>query len=292
MDNLPLLGPASIPELREPIVVAAFGGWNDAANGATFAVETLLRLLGTDVVAQVDPEEFYDFTETRPIISLTDDDSHRSLTWPQNRFFAHRLPGAERDLVLFLGVEPQLKWRSYCRIFTELGGALGASCLVTLGALLAEVPHTIEPRVTGFATGAADIVDVTSLDLEPSSYEGPTGIIGTLHDAWLRTGKPAVSLWGNVPHYVSATPNPSISLALLRRLATVIGVEFPLEGLAARALAFRTQIDEALDENPEAREYVEQLEAGYGTDSPAHAGPELIDALEEYLRRSRPKDEE
>jgi proteasome assembly chaperone (PAC2) family protein len=292
MENLPFLAPPSIPELREPIMVAAFGGWNDAANAASFAVETLLRLLGTEVVAEVDPEEFYDFTETRPLIKLTEKESQRSLTWPQNRFFAHHLPGAERDLVLFLGVEPQLKWRGYCTIFTELGAALNASCLVTLGALLAEVPHTIEPRVTGFATGAGGIVDIASLDLEPSSYEGPTGIIGTVHDAWLRTGKPAVSLWGNVPHYVSATPNPSISLALLRRLATVIGVEFPLEALQARSLAFRAQIDEALDENPEAREYVEQLEAGYGTDSPPHAGPELIDALEEYLRRSRPSDEE
>jgi proteasome assembly chaperone (PAC2) family protein len=249
-------------------------------------------MLGTELVAEIDPEEFYDFTETRPMISLAEDDRQRSLTWPQNRFFAHRLPGGERDLLLFLGVEPQLKWRTYCEIFTTVGSVTNASCLVTLGALLAEVPHTIEPRVTGFAAGTTEIVDVVGLDLEPSSYEGPTGIIGTLHDAWVKTGRPAVSLWGNVPHYVSATPNPAISLALLRRLSMVLGVAFPLEGLQARSIAFRTQIDEALDENPEAREYVEQLEAGYDTDTPPHAGPELIDALEEYLRKSRPADDE
>jgi predicted ATP-grasp superfamily ATP-dependent carboligase len=147
--------------------------------------------------------------------------------------------------------------------------------------------------LTGFTAGSEDLPDLSALGLEPSSYEGPTGIVGALHNAWLQTGKPAVSLWGNVPHYVSATPNPTVALALLRRLAILLGVELPLEGLEARSTAFRTQIDEALAENEEAREYVEQLEAGYESSehAPPQAGPELIDALEEFLRSRRPSDE-
>ncbi len=286
MEELPFLEKPVLPRLRRPVLVAAFAGWNDAAQAATFAVETLLRLLGTTKLAEVDPEEFYDFTEARPIITLTE--QKRSITWPQNRFFAHRLPAAERDLVLFLGVEPQLRWRTYCRIFTTLADELDVSQLISLGALLAEVPHTIEPKLTGFAAGTENIPNLEILGVEMSSYEGPTGVIGALHDAWLATGRPAVSLWGNVPHYISATPNPGVSLALLQRLAVLLGVDLPLEALQLRASAFRTQIDEALQENPEAREYVEQLEAGYGTEAPPPAGPELIDELERYLRGRRP----
>lgn len=288
MEELPFLEPPNLLSLREPVLVAAFGGWNDAAQAATFAVETVLRLLGTQKIAEIDPEEFYDFTETRPMISLSPT-SQRHLTWPQNRFFGHRLPSADRDLVIFLGVEPQLRWRTYCTVFTTLAERMDISCLITLGALLAEVPHTLEPRLTGFVSGGATIPDLTALGVGTSEYEGPTGILGTLHDAWRATGKPAVSLWGNVPHYISATPNPDVALALLRRLNLLLGIDLPLEALQTRALAFRAQIDGALEDNPEAREYVEQLEAGYANDEPPPAaGPELIDELERFLRKTRP----
>jgi proteasome assembly chaperone (PAC2) family protein len=289
MEELPFLEKPVLPRLRRPVLVAAFAGWNDAAQAATFAVETLLRLLGTTKLAEIDPEEFYDFTAARPMITLTE--QQRALTWPQNRFFAHRLPASDRDLVIFLGVEPQLKWRSYCGIFTALADEMEISQFISLGALLAEVPHTIEPKLTGFASGSAKAPNLESLGVDVSSYEGPTGIIGALHASWLATGRPAVSLWGNVPHYISATPNPAVALALLQRVGALLVVDLPLEALELRATAFRTQIDEALQENPEAREYVEQLEAGYGTETPPPAGPELIDELERYLRGRRPRED-
>jgi proteasome assembly chaperone (PAC2) family protein len=290
MEELPFLDVTDLPDLRRPVLVTAFAGWNDAAQAATFAVETVLRLLGTTKFAEIDPEDFYDFTETRPMISLGAT-SERMLTWPQNRFFGHRLPSAPRDVIFFLGVEPQLKWRTYCRTFTTMADQFDISCLISLGALLSEVPHTIDPPLTGFVGGSDAFPDLASLGVESSAYEGPTGIVGALHDAWLRTSRPAVTLWGNVPHYISATPNPGVALALLRRLGTLLGVDLPLEALQLRAAAFAKQIDDALQDNPEAREYVEQLEAGYGKDAPPQAGPELIDELERYLRSRRPNDE-
>jgi predicted ATP-grasp superfamily ATP-dependent carboligase len=172
-----------------------------------------------------------------------------------------------------------------------LAEQLDISCLISLGALLSEVPHTIEPPLTGFASGSDVLPDLGALGVESSAYEGPTGIVGALHDTWLRSGRPAISLWGNVPHYISATPNPGVALALLRRLAVLLEVDLPLEALQLRAEAFQKQIDDALEDNPEAREYVEQLEAGYKEEAPPPAGPELIDELERYLRSRRPKDE-
>lgn len=275
-----------LPELRDPIMVAAFAGWNDASQIATYALTTLVQAWSARRFADIDPEEFYDFTEARPTINLGPA-SHRSLNWPANTFFAHRLTDTEHDVVLLVGVEPQLKWRTFCEVVLHLATQVDASCLVTLGGLLADVPHTLEPRLTGYTTAPRMLPQLQQLGVQMSSYEGPTGILGAVMDAWWRTERPALSLWGNVPHYISATPNPQLSLALLQRVAAVLGVELPLEPLRAQAQAFNGQIDEALEQNPEAVEYVRQLEEHFGQEVPPPA-PQLIEELEEFLRRKRP----
>ena len=277
-----------LPDLRRPVLLAGFAGWNDAAQVATFALDTLVKAWSAERFAEIDPENFFDFTETRPTISIGPS-GQRSLEWPSNYFFAHRLEGKDQDVVLLLGTEPQLRWRTFCAAITALAERLDVSSLITLGGLLADVPHTIEPRLSGFATTGAGLPDLQKLGVRMSSYEGPTGIVGALHDAWRRTGRPALSLWGNVPHYISATPNPQISLALLQRVGRLLEIELPLQAIAAQATAFTSQVDEALAENPEALEYVRQLEQQFATDHPPQAdSPELIAELEDFLRQRRP----
>ena len=278
-------------ELREPYLLAAFSGWNDAAKVATFALSTLIDTWSAVRFAEIDPENFFDFTQARPLISIGPT-GQRSLQWPANYFFSHRLSDGDRDVVLLLGTEPHLQWRTFCQAVLHLAEEIGASSLVTLGGLLADVPHTLEPRLTGFASTPRLLSQLQKLGVRTSSYEGPTGIIGTLHDAWRRTDRPALSLWANVPHYISATPNPQVSLALLRRVLTLLGVRLSLTELEEQAKAFRKQIDEALLENPEALDYVRQLEQQFAGEPPPADAPELIDELEEFLRRRRPPPDE
>lgn len=278
---------SELPDLREPILLAAFAGWNDASQVATFAVTTLVNAWSAQKFGDIDPEEFYDFSETRPVISLGPT-GQRSLRWPSNSFFSHRLPGSDHDVVLLVGTEPQLRWRTYCSVIVSLAEQVKASCLVTLGGLLADVPHTVEPRLTGFATGPGLLPELRKLGVQMSSYEGPTGIVGALHDAWRGGERPALSLWGNVPHYISAAPNPQVSLALLRRVAALLGVALPMESLEVQAQAFNSQIDEALAENPEAMEYVKQLEEHFNDQAAPPPAPQLIEELEEFLRGRRP----
>lgn len=266
-------------------MIAAFAGWNDAGDAATTAVEALVNSWSAVRFAEIDPEEFFDFTETRPDISL-DERGQRALAWPTNAFFAHRFPDRDQDVVVLLGVEPQLKWRTFSKTIVDLATELDASCLITLGALLADVPHTVEPRLTGFATVPGMLPRMKKLGVQMSSYEGPTGIIGVLHDAWRATQRPALSLWGSVPHYISASPNPVVALALLRRVELLLEMKLPVGALESQTSVFRAKLDEALAENPEAAEYVRQLEDHFGEAPPA-AGPELMDALEEYLRTRR-----
>jgi len=275
-----------VPDLRDPIMLAAFAGWNDAAQVATYALTTLLKTWAGQRFADIDPEEFYVFTDTRPTISL-DPTGQRGLHWPSNGFFAHALPEAEHDVVLLIGTEPELRWRSFCQGVLSVADRVGASCLVTLGGLLADVPHTLEPRLTGHANESRLLPQLQRLGVKMSSYEGPTGILGALHDAWQSTGRPALGLWGNVPHYISATPNPQVSLALLKRVSSLLNVEMPLSRLETQARSFASQIDEALAENPEALEYVQQLEQHFAGEAPPPA-PELIEELENFLRTTRP----
>lgn len=276
-----------LPELREPVLLAAFAGWNDASQAATFALTTLINSWPATRFAEIDPEIFFDFTQTRPTISISPSEQ-RSLHWPGNYFFAYQPPDSGHDMVLLLGTEPQLRWRTFCQIVLKMAEDLGASCLITLGGLLADVPHTAEARLTGFASTPRLLPQLQKLGVNLSSYEGPTGVIGALHDAWRRTKLPAMSLWGSVPHYISATPNPQISLALLQRVSKLLEISLPLSDLETQAQAFRTQIDEALQENPEALEYVRQLEEQMQDEEPESDAPELIDELEQFLRSRRP----
>lgn len=280
------------PDLRDPVLLAGFAGWNDAGQVATHALQTLTTAWSASRFAEIEPENYFDFTETRPIVSLTPT-GQRSLQWPANSFFAHRMPSHERDVVLLIGTEPQLHWKSFCRNVMSIAEGVNASCLVTLGGLLADVPHTKEPTLSGFASTPRLLPQLQQMGVGLSSYEGPTGILGVLHDAWSSTDRPAISLWGNVPHYISATPNPQVSLALLRRLAILLGTTLPLVTLESQARSFATQVDEALQENVEAQEYVRQLEEQYDEEEeePPEATPALMEALEEFLRTKRPSDE-
>jgi proteasome assembly chaperone (PAC2) family protein len=276
------------PALREPILLVGFAGWNDAGDAATFSLETLITAWSPARFAEIDPEGFFDFTETRPMISL-DASGQRSLEWPENAFYAHALPNQDRDVVLLLGTEPQLRWKTFCRHILAVAERVHASCLLTLGALMADVPHTREPTCTGFVSSSPMLPQLQKLGVKMSSYEGPTGILGALHEAWRATNRPAISLWGNVPHYISATPNPQVALALLRRVGMILGTPVPVSSVEKQAQAFAVQVEEALRENPEAQEYVHQLEEQYAAEVPPTTdGPGLFEALEEFLRSSRP----
>src|SRR3954452_1935656 len=214
---------AEPPALRSPVLVSAFAGWNDAAGAATTALTTVAESLDAELIAQIDPEEFFDFQANRPTIRMTEGQS-REIEWPGNVLLAATPSGSERDLLLLAGTEPNLRWRTFADGIAETAGALGVEMVVTLGALIADVAHTLPVPITGLAS---DEALVEQLDLQRSSYEGPTGIVGVLHDPCRRAGMTSASLWAAVPHYVAAVPNPKAALALLRRLEalTVIAVD-------------------------------------------------------------------
>src|SRR5918911_2577397 len=244
------------PELRDPVLVAAFRGWNDGGQGASLAAGYLAKAWGAGRFAEIDPEEFYDFQATRPQVSLVEGRTRR-IDWPDNAFYHARIPGIGRDAVIFLGVEPNLRWRTFSDLVVELAEELGVELMITLGALLADVPHTRPAPVTGSAT-EPDLVK--ELGLEQSRYEGPTGIVGVLHDACRRTEIPSVSLWAAVPHYVSLAPSPRAALALCERLAGLLGGEIDTAELEEAAESYSRQVSEAVAGDEETAAYVEELE--------------------------------
>ena len=248
---------ADPPQLRSPVLVAAFAGWNDAASAATTALEAMAISLEAEAVAEIDPEEFYDFQVTRPTIRMAEGEA-REVDWPANTIFTAEVPSAERDLVLVSGVEPNLKWRSFAGAVIEVAERLDVEMVVTLGALLADVPHTRPVPITGLAS---DPELVERLSLSRSSYEGPTGIVGIVHDACRRRGLTSASLWAAVPHYVAAVPNPKAALALLRRLEGFTGVAIEASELEDAVSRFETQVDRAVAANPEIEELVRRLES-------------------------------
>ena len=250
------------PELRSPVLIAAFAGWNDAASAATTALEAVALSLDAELVAEIDPEEFYDFQVTRPTIRFSDGQT-REVDWPQNAVFAARAPDAERDLVLLSGIEPNLRWRTFASTVVEVAQRLEVEMVVTLGALLADVPHTSAVPITGLAS---DPELVERLSLSRSSYEGPTGIVGIVHDACRRGGLSSASLWAAVPHYVAAVPNPKAALALLRRLEAFTGVAIETSELEEAGGRFETQVDRAVASNPEIEELVRRLETELAED--------------------------
>jgi proteasome assembly chaperone (PAC2) family protein len=247
---------SSRPELRRPVLIAAFRGWNDGGQGATLGGGYLAKQWGAESFAEIDSENFYDFQAVRPTVSL-EDGLTRKLEWPSNTFLHASIPGLERDAVILLGVEPNLRWKTYSSLVLELVQDLRVELVVTLGSLLADVPHT---RPAPVSAAASDPTLVEELGVEPSRYEGPTGIVGILLDACRHAGLPSVSLWAAVPHYVSLAPSPRAALALCRRLGELVGVEIDVAELEQAAEEYSDQVTEAVASDAETAAYVEELE--------------------------------
>jgi proteasome assembly chaperone (PAC2) family protein len=244
------------PELERPILVAAFRGWNDGAQAASLAAGYLAKTWGAERFADVDPENFFDFQATRPHVSLEEGLSRR-IDWPETAFYHARPDGLDRDVVLLLGIEPNLRWRTFTDLVVGLARDLGIELLITLGALLADVPHTRPAPVTGSASDK-DLVE--RLGLSASRYEGPTGIVGVIHDECGKSGIPSASLWAAVPHYVSLTPSPRGALALCERLGDVLGIQIEADELEEAARNYEEQVSEAVASDEETAAYVDELE--------------------------------
>ena len=279
------------PTLRRPVLIAAFRGWNDGGQGASLGGAYLAKQWDATRFAEIDPETFYDFQATRPQVSLIDGIT-RQLDWPDNAFFHAPIPGADRDAILLLGVEPNLRWKTFTKLVLELAEELGVELLVTLGSLLADVPHTRPAPVTGAATDPALVAD---LGLEPSRYEGPTGIVGVVHDSCRDAGIPSVSLWAAVPHYVSLAPSPRAALALVRRLGELLRVDIELEELEHASEEYSEQVSEAVSTDAETASYVEELERRVDMLEAAEelpSGESLAAELTRYLREREEQDDD
>ena len=279
------------PTLRRPVLIAAFRGWNDGGQGASLGGAYLAKQWDATRFAEIDPETFYDFQATRPQVSLIDGIT-RQLDWPDNAFFHAPIPGADRDAILLLGVEPNLRWKTFTKLVLELAEELGVELLVTLGSLLADVPHTRPAPVTGAATDPALVAD---LGLEPSRYEGPTGIVGVVHDSCRDAGIPSVSLWAAVPHYVSLAPSPRAALALVRRLGELLRVDIELEELEHASEEYSEQVSEAVSTDVETASYVEELERRVDMLEAAEelpSGESLAAELTRYLREREEQDDD
>ncbi len=262
------------PSLRHPVLVAAFTGWNDAGDAATDAIELLANQYGAEQVGYIDPEEHIDFQALRPTVVISDGVT-REIRWPGTRILAARVPDAARDLVLVLGPEPHLKWRDYCDAVLEVVGELGCELAVTLGSLLADASHHQPVRITGSTTEPALM---TRLGMSRSRYEGPTGIVGVLHDVLRSSGVPSASLWAPVPHYVASPPNPPGQLALLEGLAALAEVPIGLGELRVQAAAWRARIDAFVADDDDLSQYVARLDA-QAEDEPAEGDRRDLGAL-------------
>ncbi|HEV8652055.1 MAG TPA: PAC2 family protein [Actinomycetes bacterium] len=271
------------PALRRPVLVAAFEGWNDAGEAATTALGFVAAALDAETFARIDPEEFYDFQDTRPTVRLADG-TGRVIEWPTVEFQAVRLPGSDRDFILVRGDEPNLRWRTFAQEVLEVTRAFNVEMVVTLGALLADVPHTRPVQVVG---SAGDPALADKLGMATSRYEGPTGILGVLADAANRTDVPAVSLWAALPHYVQATPNPRAALALVERLRTLLSLPIDTSSLVEATEAFDATVADIVADDPELVSYVERLEATHDQEASSleNLPPEdLVAEVERFLR--------
>ena len=278
----------SRPELEKPVLLAAFRGWNDGAQAASLAAGYLAKTWEAEQFAEIDPEDFFDFQATRPHVSL-EDGLTRRIEWPETGFYHARPEGLDRDLVLLLGIEPNLRWRTFTELVVGLASELEVELMITLGALLADVPHTRPAPVTGSAT---DSELVERLGLSASRYEGPTGIVGVLHDACREAGIPSASLWAAVPHYVSLTPSPRAAVALCERLGGLIGVDIDVDELEEAAQSYEEQVSEAVASDEETASYVEELERRTDSieeSSDLPSGEALAAELTRFLRE---RDEE
>jgi predicted ATP-grasp superfamily ATP-dependent carboligase len=273
---------ASRPSLERPTLIAAFRGWNDGGQGASLAAGYLAKLWGAERFAEVDPENFFDFQATRPHVTLEEGVTRR-IDWPATVFYHGRPPGLDHDVVLLLGIEPNLRWRTFTDTVVGFAKELGIELVVTLGALLADVPHTRPCPVTGTAS---DEQLVERLGLSASRYEGPTGVVGVLHDACRGVDLPSVSFWAAVPHYVSLTPSPRAALALCERLGDLLGTSIETEELEEASAAYVDQVSEAVSSDPDTATYVEELEtrADEILEEDVPSGEALAAELTRFLR--------
>ena len=280
-----------IPLLRNPVMIVAFSGWNDAAEAASGAVEHLLsgwRDKSDDVlpelIAQVESEDYYDFQVNRPQVSI-DESQIRSITWPSTQVFGLAVPSMPRDLVIVTGVEPSMRWKSFTSDLLDLADDLEVSLVVTLGSLLADTPHTRPITVTG--TGAHPSI-ADRLGVSVSKYEGPTGILGIIQDACMRRGVDAISLWAAVPHYAASSPSPKATLALVNTLEEFLDVSIPLSDLPERADIWEKEVNDLAAEDSEVADYVKALEESKdAADLPEVSGDSIAKEFERYLRRQK-----
>ena len=280
-----------IPLLRNPVMIMAFSGWNDAAEAASGAVEHLLSGWGDrndevlpELIADVESEEFYDFQVNRPVVSI-DESEIRSITWPTTQIFGLSIPTMPRDLVVVTGVEPSMRWKSFTSELLDLADDLEVSLIVTLGSLLADTPHTRPITVTG--TGAHPSI-ATRLGVSVSKYEGPTGILGVIQDGCMRRGIDAISLWAAVPHYASNAPSPKATLALINTLEDFLDISIPLSDLEKNADAWEKEVNDLAAEDTEVAEYVKALEESKdAAELPDVSGDSIAKEFERYLRRHK-----
>jgi proteasome assembly chaperone (PAC2) family protein len=277
------------PELRRPVMVAAFRGWNDGGQGATLAAGYLAKQWNAQQFAEIEAEQFYDFQAMRPQVTL-EDGMTRRLEWPENTFFHAEIPGTERDAVILLGTEPNLRWRTFTGLVLGLAQELGIERAVTFGSLLADVPHTRPAPVTAAAT---DESLMSELGLEPSRYEGPTGIVGVLLGACRDAGITSLSLWAAVPHYVSLAPSPRAALSLVRRFGELMSIDVDVSELEQAANEYSEQVSEAVSADADTAAYVEELERRVdmlSAEEQLPSGDTLAAELTRFLREREEED--
>ena len=287
-----------VPSLRDPVFVGAFRGWVDAQEAATRAVRYLVRRLPAKHFASIDPEEFFDFSQVRPYTMLLPS-GERVIQWPRNEFYYWRGEGVGRDLVLCLGTEPSLRWRTFTDAVLEVTKQCGVTSFVTVGALLDAVPHTREPQITGNTGGSEFQRGMEGMKVGESGYQGPTGIHGVLSVAFRREGYSWATLMGHAPHYIQGLYNPKVSYALLGRLAKMLDLTVDLERMRLAQERFDREVEQVLEERPELKTYVQQLESQYeeslGADEPREVPDEeelpdpqaMVEELEEFLHRQQ-----
>jgi proteasome assembly chaperone (PAC2) family protein len=274
-------------ELRKPVLIAAFRGWNDAGDAASFAASHLARVWSAKRCASIDSEDFYDFQAVRPQVHL-EDGLTRRITWPENDFWAAELSGLDRDAVVLVGTEPNLRWRTFSQLIVEIAEAYSVDLVLTFGALLADVPHSRPVHISGTA---ADEKLVERLDLQRSRYEGPTGIVGVLHESFAKAGIDSASLWAAVPHYLAVNPNPKAALALVSKAAELIGAPADVEELERASTVYEERVTEMVAEDDDVQAYVKLLEQRADEREAEELNPEelpsgdaLAAELEQFLR--------
>jgi proteasome assembly chaperone (PAC2) family protein len=282
----PIVWEREPPVLRSPVLVASFSGWNDAANAASTALGAIAASVETELVARIDPEEFFDFQANRPTIDISGGQM-RGVEWPDNLIVAGTAPEAERDLLIISGTEPSTRWRTFCNAVLDVAERCGVESVVTFGSLIADVAHTRPVPITGLAT---EDEMIEQLGFEDVAYEGPTGVLGVFHGACRERGMAAASLWAAVPHYAAAVPNPKAGLALLRRLEGMIGIAVEASELEEAAESFEKQVTQAVAANPEIKEMVERLEeqqdevAGFSQED-VPSGDAIAQEFQRFLRQ-------